>query len=457
MMLLSHAALATRGRLVGDDVMFDAVTTDSRQVRPGDLFVALRGERFDGHAFVADSLRQGAVAAMVDTPLPGDTGAQLVVTDTRLALGRLAAAWRDRCAPAVAAITGSNGKTTVKEMLASILRQAAGADQVLATEGNLNNDIGLPLTLLRLQPGQRFAVLEMGMNHAGEISYLTRLARPDVAVVNNAGPAHLEGLGSIEAVAYAKGEIFEGLSGEGVAVVNLDDPYASLWTSLAGTRRILGFGLDPAAEVSADYAPEVDGCRLRLKTPAGMVDLRLAVPGLHNVRNALAATAAAHALSIDLGVIARGLESYVGTRGRLQARPGRHGALVIDDSYNANPASMRAAVSVLAAYPGRRIFVMGDMGELGDDAAAMHAGIGALARSEGIDALYGTGPMTAGAVAAFGPDGRHYASVEALGEALQDELREEVTLLVKGSRFMRMERVVAALIEESGKETRHAA
>lgn len=458
MMRLAEAAIATGGELLGADAAFDAVTSDSRTVAAGDLFVALVGERFDGHDFVTDCLRAGAVAAMVQRrELPAGGKPLLVVEDTRLALGQLGAYWLQQCAPEVVAITGSNGKTTVKEMLAAILRHAAGATGVLATEGNLNNDIGLPLTLLKLQRGQRYAVLEMGMNHPGEIAYLTGLARPRVALVNNAGSAHLEGLGSVEAVARAKGEIFQGLVADGVAVINADDSYAALWTQLAASRRIVRFGLEQPAEVSADYKLGVDGTELTLKTPQGEAALQLYVPGLHNVRNALAAAAAALVLGIAPEVIAHGLESYGGTKGRLQQKAGIGGARLIDDTYNANPASMRAAIGVLAAYPGRRIYVMGDMGELGLDAPAMHAEIGRMARDAGIDALYGVGEMTRGAVDAFGSAGRHFADVDALVAALQPELQPEATLLIKGSRFMRMERVVDALVQPTGKEARHAA
>lgn len=458
MMRLSEAAVATQGELVGADVVFGAVNSDSRKVAPGELFVALRGERFDGHDFVGACLEAGAAAAMVQRrDLPGGGKPLLVVADTRLALGQLGAYWLQQCAPEVVAITGSNGKTTVKEMLAAILRHAAGESQVLATGGNLNNDIGLPLTLLKLKRGQRYAVLEMGMNHPGEIAYLTGLARPRVALVNNAGSAHLEGLGSVEAVARAKGEIFQGLAADGVAVINADDAYAALWTQLAASRRIVRFGLEQPAEVSADYTLGLDGTALMLKTPQGAVALQLHVPGLHNVRNALAAAAAAIALDIDPEVIARGLESYGGTKGRLQQKAGIGGTRLIDDTYNANPASMRAAIGVLAAYPGRRVYVMGDMGELGPEAPAMHAEIGRIARDAGINALYGVGEMTRGAVDAFGNAGRHFADVDALIAALQAELSPEVTLLIKGSRFMRMERVVDALLQPTGKEARHAA
>ena len=451
MMRLSEAAIATHGQLAGADVAFSAITTDSRKVQAGDLFVALKGEHFDGHDFVADCLQRGAVAAVVSSASRLTPHASLLlVEDTRLALGELAAYWRAKFAIPLAAITGSNGKTTVKEMLAAILRQAAGEEAVLATEGNLNNDIGLPLTLFKLQPSHRFAVAEIGMNHAGEIAYLTRIAQPNVALVNNAGAAHLEGLGSVEAVARAKGEIFEGLAADGIAVINADDTFAPLWRQLAAPRRVLNFGLEQPAEVSADYQLLPDGSMLAINTPQGRIELHLGVPGLHNVRNALAATAAALAMGAAPATVAAGLEGFGGVKGRLQRQPGLGGATVIDDTYNANPASMRAAIGVLASQPARRIFVMGDMGELGADAAALHAEIGALARQSGIDALYALGEMSAGAVQVFGAGARHFDTPEALTVALKPELRAGVTLLVKGSRFMRMERVVELLTQQGG-------
>lgn len=446
MMLLSEAALATKGMVKNADVRFSSVTTDSRKVTNGDLFVALKGERFDGHDFVAQCFAQGAAAAMVSHEVATVGDSLLQVADTRLGLGDLAACWRGKFELTLAAITGSNGKTTVKEMLTSILRASSGVEAVLATEGNLNNDIGLPLTLLKLRKTHRHAVIEMGMNHPGEIAYLTRIAKPSVALVNNAGAAHLQGLGSVEAVARAKGEIFEGLAVDGVAVINADDEHATLWKSLAVPRQVLTFGLEQAADVSADYVLEAGSSRLNLRAPNGGIEVHLKVPGLHNVRNALAATAAALAMDIPLPVIAAGLAAFGGVKGRLQRKTGCCGSVVIDDTYNANPASMRAAIGVLAAMPGKRIFVMGDMGELGDDVVELHREIGAEARAAGIDRLYALGEMSGNAVAAFGPGACHFESLDELNESLQKEQDEGTTVLVKGSRFMRMERVVEKLI-----------
>ncbi len=453
MMLLSQAAQATDGKQVGDDVLFNAVSSDSRKIVQGDLFIALRGENFDGYNFVTTAAQAGAVAALVNADSYGKQGARvvpdfplLVVEDTRLALGRLAAWWRWQFDIPLVAITGSNGKTTVKEMLASILREAAGsADAVLATKGNLNNDIGMPLTLLQLNAAHRYAVIEMGMNHPGEIEYLTRIARPDVALINNASGAHLEGLGSVEAVAQAKGEIFSGLKRHGTAVINADDAHAPLWRSLAGVNPLLEFGLNPAADVCGTWLPRGDGLRLDVTAPQGMFAADLKVPGEHNARNALAATAAAIVLNISLETIAAGLEKFSGVDGRLQRKGAMHGASMIDDTYNANPASLSAAISVLAQATGKRILVLGDMGELGEDAVIFHAEIGRETRKAGIEKLYALGTLSSNAVREFGSGAKHFERIEDLQAALEKELDENTTVLVKGSRFMKMERVVSSL------------
>ncbi len=460
MMLLSQAAQALGARMIGPDVRFDAVSTDSRRIKAGDLFIALRGEHFDGYEFAAGSLQAGAVAIMVNTDsyeanpqIPDPKSSILVVEDTRLALGQLAAHWRAQFDIPLVAVTGSNGKTTVKEMLASILREAAGGrDAVLATLGNLNNDIGMPQTLLQLNTRHRYAVIEMGMNHPGEIDYLTRIACPDVALVNNASGAHLEGLGSVEAVARAKGEIFGGLKDHGTAVINADDAHAPLWSSLAGTHDLLEFALDHEADVRGEWQPEGAGLRLDAQTPQGGFAARLQVPGEHNARNALAATAAAIALNVPLETIAAGLEKFAGVAGRLQRKAGRNGATLIDDTYNANPASMRAAIGVLAQQHGRRVFVLGDMGELGEGAAAFHAEIGAEAKRAGIDKLYALGELSREAVREFGGGARHFASIEELLAELDKELDADATVLVKGSRFMKMERVVQACMAQEEKQ-----
>ncbi|HEY9447299.1 MAG TPA: UDP-N-acetylmuramoyl-tripeptide--D-alanyl-D-alanine ligase, partial [Burkholderiales bacterium] len=376
----------------------------------------------------------------------------IFVSDTRLALGKLAAYWRRQFALPLVALTGSSGKTTVKEMLAAILRAACGESAavsedesaVLATRGNLNNDIGVPLMLLRLTASHRYAVIEMGMNHAGEIRYLARLAAPDVALVNNAGRAHIEFLGSEEAIARAKGEIYEDLGAAGTAVINADDEHATLWRALAGIHRHLEFGLG-AGDVTASYRLHPLGSEIVLHTPRGDASVKLAAPGLHNVHNALAAAAVAVALDVAPPAIAEGLSRFAGVKGRLQKRSSPQGATLIDDTYNANPDSVRAAIDVLAAVPGKRILVLGDMGELGGQGPRLHEEIGRYAKSSGVDALYGLGELAAGAVRAFGPGARHCATADEVLHALGSELGPDVTVLVKGSRFMRMERVADAL------------
>lgn len=446
MMLLSQAAQVLGGKHIGPDVLFTSVSSDSRAIAAGDLFVALRGENFDGAQFVAAAAHDGAAAALVNAdsfsggepPCP-----TLLVEDTRLALGRLAAHWRAQFAIPLVAVTGSNGKTTVKEMLAAILRQAAGNDDaVLATQGNLNNDIGMPLTLLKLRATHRYAVIEMGMNHRGEIDYLTRLARPDVAIVNNAGSAHLAGLGSIEAVARAKGEIFAGLPSNGIAVINADDAHAPLWRVLAGKHALIEFGLERNVAVHAQWQVQGYGAHLEASTPQGSFSAALQVPGVHNVRNALAAAAAAVALHIPLSDIAAGLEKFAGVAGRLQRKTALCGAQLIDDTYNANPASLRSALKVLMQSAGKKILVLGDMGELGGDAATLHGEIGAEARRMGISQLLALGDLTVYAVDEFGAGAQHFKRIEDLLAILDKNVDADSTVLVKGSRFMRMERVV---------------
>ena len=457
MMLLSQAAQALNGRLVGQDVRFGTVSTDSRKIKAGDLFIALRGDNFDGYEFVAQAAQRGAVASLVNAdsyaehpPASSPQPPVLVVEDTRIALGQLAAHWRKQFDIPLAAITGSNGKTTVKEMLADILRAAAGKEEgVLATQGNFNNDIGMPMTLLQLNAQHRYAVIEMGMNHPGEIDYLTRIACPDVALITNASGAHLAGLGSVEAVARAKGEIFAGLKSHGAAVINADDDHAPLWRALVGSRTLLEFGLDQQADVSGQWQPQGSGLHLDVQTPSGNFGADLQVPGAHNARNALAATAAAIALNVPLEIIAMGLEKFGGVAGRLQRKAARHGAVLIDDTYNANPASMRAAIGVLAQAAGKRVLVMGDMGELGDNAPMLHTEIGTEAHFAGVEKLYALGELSRNAVRAFGCGAQHFERIEDLLEALEGELDADTTVLVKGSRFMKMERVVAHLV--SGK------
>ncbi len=440
MMRLSEIALVTKGKLVGTDVEIKSVGTDSRAIQAQQLFVALKGENFDGHDYAAQSLQQGAAAVLVSANVASPA---VLVKNTRLALGELAAHWRQKFSMPVVAITGSNGKTTVKEMLAAILRAAAGADEkVLATQGNLNNDIGLPLTMLNLNQQHEFAVFEMGMNHLGEIRYLTKLAKPNVALVNNAGSAHIGELGSYEAIAEAKGEIFEGLDSDGIAIINADDKFADYWKKCAAKNKQMTFGLNSVADVTARFVLNPMSSDIQLITPIGNVNIDLPAPGEHNVRNAIAAATAALAIHVPLNKIAQGLTHFSGVQGRLQSKPGVAGAQIIDDTYNANPASMKAAIDVLAANQGKRIFVMGDMAELGEGAAKMHAEIGAYTKFAGIDSFFAVGKLTNEAAKAFGPSAQHFENIELLADALKKQMNSNVTVLVKGSRSARMERVV---------------
>lgn len=444
MMTFSAAARALDARLAGNggDVEFARVTTDSRSIQSGDLFVALQGPSFDGHDFAMKAAQSGAAGVLVARELPDMVVPQIVVPDTRLALGRLAAYWRGRFDIPLIALTGSNGKTTVKEMLRAILAEACGdADAVLATEGNLNNDIGMPLTLLRLAPRHRHAVIEMGMNHLGEIDYLTHIARPDVALVINAGTAHIGELGSREAIAEAKGEIFAGLKRDGVAVVNMHDRFGAYWHELNSEvqgRRMLTFGIAPEDDVVGAFGDDEVSITYQGET----VSAWLNVPGEHNQRNALAAASAAIALGVPLTTVQRGLENFAGVAGRLQKLAGVNGATVIHDAYNANPDSVRAAIDVLARMQGTRILVLGDMGELGDDAPAMHAAIGDYVRHAELNGLFALGKLTEQTVLQLAADAWHFDTVDELCEELVKHMDATTTVLVKGSRFMKMERVV---------------
>jgi UDP-N-acetylmuramoyl-tripeptide--D-alanyl-D-alanine ligase len=452
-MLLSEAGKAMQAKLLGADVMFSSVGTDSRKVTKGQLFIALKGDHFDGHAFAAQAIAQGAAAVLIsDKNLAVEPA--IVVDDTCLSLGELAAYWRSKFDIPLAAVTGSNGKTTVKEMLASILRAACDQpDEVLATVGNLNNHIGLPLTLLKLRSQHRYAVAEMGMNHTGEISYLSKIAKPTVALINNAGNAHIGELGSFEAIARAKGEIFEGLLENGTAIINVDDVFAPLWLDLAGKRKVITFGLKNKADVIAHYQLHAMAIDIEITTPEGAIKLSLSTPGLHNVMNALAATSAALAMGVTLKNIAIGLENYAGVKGRLQQKAGLHGALVIDDTYNANPMSMKVAIDVLMAMPGEKLLVLGDMGELGDNAAEMHAEIGSYAKASGLKNLFVLGEMSVDMAKAFGSGARHYATPQALTADLQKQMKQGANVLVKGSRFMAMERVVDEIVVKNTSAT----
>lgn len=444
MLSLSAAADALYAVHTGPDADFARVVTDSRQVRPGDLFVALKGERFDAHDFVADVLAAGAVGAVVRCDFELDGASLIKVPDTRIALGHLAARWRRGFDLPLAGITGSNGKTTVKEMLRAILVAQYGDAAVLATHGNLNNDIGQPLTLLQLSAAHRAAVIEMGMNHAGELSWLSGLARPRVALVNNAMRAHIGYFGSVEAVARAKAEIYAGLPADGVAVLNADDPHADLFRIAAAGRRRVEFGLTRGDVHARDLVAQADGSRFTLVTAQGEAAVTLHVPGDHMVANALAAAAVALALGASLADVATGLDAFAGVAGRLAPATALNGAAVIDDTYNANPDSVHAAIRVLAGCGGDTWLVFGDIGELGAEAPALHAEIGRYAREHGIRHLVTIGEHSAGATQAFGAGAVHGADIDAVLQALAATGRGS-TVLVKGSRFMKLERVVAAL------------
>ena len=449
MMQLSAASLAMHGSLIGDDSAFDCVGTDSRAVRPGQLFVALKGERFDGHDYAKQALEQGAAAVVLEKNTANLSPA-IVVEDSYLALGQLAAHWRAKFAIPVVAITGSNGKTTVKEMLSAILAvKAGGMASIHATVGNLNNHIGLPLTLLKLRDSHQYAVLEMGMNHLGEIAYLSDLAKPTLALINNAGTAHLGELGSRDKIAQAKGEIFAGLAANGVALINADEDYAAYWRALNAGKKILTFAMDQAADVQASYQERAGDCMVNLRTPAGEVDFVLPVMGVHNVRNALAASAAAYALGVSNADIATGLAGFSAVKGRLQNKMAIHGARLIDDTYNANPDSMKAAIDVLANQTGEKILVLGDMGELGADAARLHREVGQYAKTKGLKQLYCLGELSLEMVQGFGVGAGHFDDAAALAEAIKPKLSAQVTVLVKGSRFMKMERVIDLLDEKN--------
>lgn len=443
---LSEIAQMVGGELHGslemNAVNIDSVATDSRLVTPEQLFIAIRGERFDAHDFVS-TLEGQAGAALVDTVIDCNLP-QIVVDDTRQALARFASEWRHQFDSPLIALTGSNGKTTVKEMLSAILSVKG---DVLATLGNLNNDLGVPLTLLRLRKQHDYAVIEMGANHFNEIAFLTKIGKPDVAILNNAGASHLEGFGSVEGVSRAKAEIFQGLSDAGIAIINADDDYADYWHSCVAGKRVISFGMDKAATVQGKASPTG---MLVLSHAAGentdkSVEISLALLGRHNQCNALAAASAAIAVGATLQEIKQGLETLTPVKGRLTPYAGPRNSKLIDDTYNANPSSMKAAIDVLSEFTaGERVLVLGDMGELGDDVEQLHADIGVYARDKGIEKLFCLGTYAQQAAKSFGKNARHYQDIEPMLDALKQQINN-TTVLVKGSRSMRMERVIEAL------------
>ena len=444
--------------MIGGDVTFSGVSIDTRSLSAGELFVAIPGPNYDGHNFLNEAKRKGASAAMVSKQIPAPLPI-LCVPDTRKALASLAAGWRQRFTLPLIALTGSNGKTTVKEMLAAILRQS---HQVLVTQGNLNNELGVPLTLLRLSNSHEYAVIEMGANHLHEIEALTAIAQPDVALVTNVGDAHLEGFGSRDRIALGKSEIFSGLRESGVAVINRDDAYYELFAKKADVFRCISFGVHPASDIR--LLPDTIESMLRdnrwitsfdVALAGEVVNIKLALAGRHNVQNALAAIAAAQAVNIPVADMVAGLASLTPVPGRMQIKPGIGEWSVIDDTYNANPGSVAAAVATLASLPGNRIFVMGDMAELGAEAAALHARIGAQSKEQGINRFYGVGALARYAVEGFGAGAKHYETQLDLINALIADLHsgcsfEANTILVKGSRSAGMERVVDALVTTPG-------
>ena len=430
----------------GEDRPYGQVSTDTRALQPGDLYLALRGPRFDGNDFLDAAAAAGAVAAVVDRPISNRPLPLIQVADGQAALTRAALGWRKQYGGRVLGVAGSNGKTTTKEMLAAILAQRG---QCLATRGNFNNHIGVPLTLLRLQPADAYAVIEIGANNPGEVASLLQIAQPSIGLITNAGAEHLEGFVDLDGVARAEGEMVEGLPADGVAVLNADDPYAGLWRGMTRAR-VVSFGIDAEADYRAVEIHETLGdagfhVRFRLRAPHGEHAVVLNVGGRHNVRNALAAAAAACSAGVSLANVAAGLASMQPVQGRLQPRRSRHGARLLDDSYNANPSSVRAGIDVVTALGGPAWLVLADMGELGEQAESSHVEIGAYARQHGIKRLFATGPLSTRTVEAFGGGATWYPDTEALARAVDAALSPEVCLLVKGSRSNRLERVVAAL------------
>jgi UDP-N-acetylmuramoyl-tripeptide--D-alanyl-D-alanine ligase len=442
---LGELALSCNGVLKGADAPFSAVVIDSRKLARGDLFIALAGERTDGHEFLDAAAAAGAAGALVSQERAASLPV-VQVANVEQALSAAGAHWRGAHHGPLIGVAGSNGKTTVKEMLASILSQQGAC---LATRGNLNNHLGVPLTLLGLKGTERTAVIEIGANRAGEVATLMKIARPTVGLITNAGAEHLEGFGSLEGVARAEGEMVAGLDASALAVINADDPFAPLWRSMT-VARIVTFGLSPVANVRAvgvrmDVSERGFATYFRLHAPGGTVSIELALAGAHNVRNALAAAAAALGAGATLDQVARGLAAMRAVAGRLKFLPGQSGAWIVDDSYNANPSSVQAAIEVLAGLSGRRWMVFGDMAELGQTGPESHREIGRLARSRGIERLYTFGPLAGLAAETFGAGAERYSDMQALISALAPALKPDVRLLIKGSRCNRLERVVLAV------------
>ncbi|MBR7799616.1 UDP-N-acetylmuramoyl-tripeptide--D-alanyl-D-alanine ligase [Undibacterium fentianense] len=428
------------------NVLFKGISTDSRKITSGNLFVALKGENFDAHDFLNDVIAAGAVGVIVERIPQGFEAPALLVPDTKRALGEIARYWRQQFSLPLIAVTGSNGKTTVKEMIASILSTHYGTDRVLATKGNLNNEIGVPLTLFGLHASQQAAVLELGMNHPGEIAVLSATAQATVALVNNAQREHQEFMQTVEAVAIENGCVLQSLSSEGLAVYPYGDAFTPIWQKQAAHCQHLSFGLDPNADVSATFLVKDFGSDVELTVRGAKTRLQLTAAGQHNVLNALAATACCTAIGIPMSAIVAGLEAFSPVAGRLQPKQAALGARIIDDTYNANPDSVKAAIEVLAGASHRKILVLGDMGEVGADGIEFHREVGAYAKQCGIDVLMSLGQLAKASSQAFGESGQHFDEIQGLHLALEKLASSDNTILVKGSRFMKMERVVAQLM-----------
>jgi UDP-N-acetylmuramoyl-tripeptide--D-alanyl-D-alanine ligase len=446
-MSLSKAAAAINANFIGDDIIFSGCSTDSRTLKEGNLFIALTGENFNGHDYVSVAEKNGASSLMLEQEV-SHTKPLLKVEDTRKAMGLLARTWRNELSIPVVAITGSNGKTTVKEMVSSILSVVS---EVHATSGNLNNEIGVPLTLFGLDKKHQYAVIEMGANHPGEIEWLSSIARPNVAVITQCAPAHLEGFGSVEGVAKAKAEIYSGLQESGTAIINADDDYASYWKETCQHLNQVSFGIKSnAANVTArniKVITENNSIQFELICDQGSIEILLPLSGEHNVMNALAAVACCLSLDVSLSSIKTGLENMSPVKGRLQIKTGKNEVRIIDDTYNANPTSLKAALKVLSQYKGSKYLILGDMGELGDTEVQLHKEAGELARIEGVDKLFAIGELSKNAVQVFGEDALHFESHDELNQVLLNQLDKNATVLIKGSRAMQMERVVNSLIE----------
>ena len=450
-MTLAAAARMVNGYVpqAHGDIAFSRVTTDSRSIRAQDLFVALKGDAFEGHDFVTAALDAGASAAMVHQSRGTFVDRPCIsVRDTRLALGQLARAWRGRFTLPLIGVAGSNGKTTVTQMIASILRASVtNKAAAFCTEGNFNNDIGLPLTVLRLTDTHRIGVVELGMNHPGEIAYLSGIARPTIGVVTNAQREHQEFMKTVRDAAIENASMFDFLPADGIALVNADDPHHSLFVDRAGGRAVMSFGIDEPADVRALVVAgdAAFGSHLSIATPSGSIAVVLAIAGRHNALNAAAATAAALAAGVSLAHIADGLQAFRPVKGRLVKSLLPSGAVLLDDTYNANPDSVRAAIDVLATIGGRRVLVLGPMAEVGDEGPAFHREVGEYARARGLDQLLAIGDATIPAAEAFGAAALRHADIGALIDAVRNEANAGTTLLVKGSRSARMERVIDGL------------